>query len=334
MIKNIVIPLLIFVAAVVIGFWVRFYLHKFFKRQQQSGGWIHSSLLVESVWHPIILWFILLGAFGAIQFAKLSHSVKTVSGEALASVFVISIMWVAIDLSGNLIGFYTKGAKETQTLTSIAYSVARIVIISVGILVIFEIWGAPTLPLVIVICGGLIVVGIAFRNMFDNIIAGIEIAYGKQIEVGHFIRLDSGQTGYITQISWSRTIIRTPEGATLIIPNSKLMANAIVNYGANYVASSPDVIQNDAESFKPDKNVENLSDREREVLSLIGEGATNREIAEKLIISEHTVKSHLRSILNKLNLRNRQQAAVYAEREGLIVSTAAEPISQVGTDTL
>jgi len=67
--------------------------------------------------------------------------------------------------------------------------------------------------------------------------------------------------------------------------------------------------------------VDTLSDREREMLSLNERGVTNREIAEKLIISEHTVKSHLRSILNKLNIRNRQQAAVYAEREGLIAAT-------------
>jgi NarL family two-component system response regulator LiaR len=61
-----------------------------------------------------------------------------------------------------------------------------------------------------------------------------------------------------------------------------------------------------------------LSDREREVLGLVGKGATNREIAEKLIISEHTVKVHLRTILNKLNLQNRQQAAAYAAKEGLL----------------
>ena len=61
-----------------------------------------------------------------------------------------------------------------------------------------------------------------------------------------------------------------------------------------------------------------LSSRELKVLSLVGNGATNREIAEKLIISEHTVKSHLRSILSKLNIRNRQQAAAYAEHAGLI----------------
>ena len=71
-----------------------------------------------------------------------------------------------------------------------------------------------------------------------------------------------------------------------------------------------------------------LSEREREVLSLIGNGATNREIAERLIISENTVKSHLRSILNKLNIRNRQQAAVYAEREGLVSASASVKTDQ------
>jgi DNA-binding NarL/FixJ family response regulator len=62
-----------------------------------------------------------------------------------------------------------------------------------------------------------------------------------------------------------------------------------------------------------------LSEREREVLSLVGCGATNKEIAERLIITENTVKVHLRNILDKLDLRNRQQAAAFAAREGLIV---------------
>jgi DNA-binding NarL/FixJ family response regulator len=61
-----------------------------------------------------------------------------------------------------------------------------------------------------------------------------------------------------------------------------------------------------------------LSDREREVLSLVAYGSTNREIAEKLIVTENTVKVHLRHILEKLDLRNRQQAAAYAVRSGLV----------------
>jgi two-component system nitrate/nitrite response regulator NarL len=57
------------------------------------------------------------------------------------------------------------------------------------------------------------------------------------------------------------------------------------------------------------------------------EGATNREIAERLIVSEHTVKVHLRNILNKLNLRNRQQVAAYAVQEGLVTDLKSEDAS-------
>jgi len=67
-----------------------------------------------------------------------------------------------------------------------------------------------------------------------------------------------------------------------------------------------------------------LSDREREVLVLVGHGSTNREIAQELYISEHTVKVHLRTILNKLNLRNRQQAAAYAMKKGLVKDLPAQ----------
>jgi len=60
-----------------------------------------------------------------------------------------------------------------------------------------------------------------------------------------------------------------------------------------------------------------LTDREQEVLQLIADGMNNREIAEKLVISEKTVKSHVSNILNKLHLDDRTQAAIYALRHGL-----------------
>lgn len=55
-----------------------------------------------------------------------------------------------------------------------------------------------------------------------------------------------------------------------------------------------------------------LTPREQEVLQLIGQGSTNREIAQGLYISEGTVKTHVTHLLNRLNLRNRSQLAIYA----------------------
>jgi DNA-binding NarL/FixJ family response regulator len=66
-----------------------------------------------------------------------------------------------------------------------------------------------------------------------------------------------------------------------------------------------------------------LTDREREVLRLVADGATNREIGSQLYISENTVSFHMRNILAKLHLKNRAQAAAFAIRAGL--ADDAEP---------
>jgi NarL family two-component system response regulator LiaR len=61
-----------------------------------------------------------------------------------------------------------------------------------------------------------------------------------------------------------------------------------------------------------------LTDRETDVLKLIASGLTNNQIAEKLVISENTVKGHVSNILNKLHLADRTQAAVYAWQQGIV----------------
>lgn len=62
---------------------------------------------------------------------------------------------------------------------------------------------------------------------------------------------------------------------------------------------------------------EPLSPREQDVLQLVAEGLSNHEIGERLFLSENTIKKYIRNILDKLQLNNRVQAAVYAVRKGL-----------------
>ncbi len=62
---------------------------------------------------------------------------------------------------------------------------------------------------------------------------------------------------------------------------------------------------------------DDLTERERDVLRLVAQGMSNKEIGLELAISPHTAKAHLRHILDKLNLRSRSEAAVWAERNGL-----------------
>ncbi len=101
-------------------------------------------------------------------------------------------------------------------------------------------------------------------------------------------------------------------------PEDLAMAIRVVNKGNTYMGSgllekmlhkSPQ-----AKTVTPaiSNQLAELSPREREVLKLIAQGLNNREIAKKLYISEKTVKNHVTSILSKLNLRDRTQAALLA----------------------
>jgi DNA-binding NarL/FixJ family response regulator len=86
----------------------------------------------------------------------------------------------------------------------------------------------------------------------------------------------------------------------------------IINQGRTYLGSSAAqaLLSND----KSEDNVEELTKREDEVLQLIAKGLTNRQIAEKIIVSETTVKTHVSNILQKLRVDSRTQAALFVLR--------------------
>jgi NarL family two-component system response regulator LiaR len=67
-----------------------------------------------------------------------------------------------------------------------------------------------------------------------------------------------------------------------------------------------------------DAGLDQLTAREREVLALLGEGLTNKELAARLFVAEKTVKTHVSSVLSKLHLTDRTQAALFAVHHGLV----------------
>jgi NarL family two-component system response regulator LiaR len=133
-------------------------------------------------------------------------------------------------------------------------------------------------------------------------------SFGEEERVLPAIR--AGAQGYLLKDIPPRELVQAVRDAYLgrvqLHPDvaRKLMAVAVAKDQPHTVSAS-------------EISEEGLTEREKEVLSLIAEGRNNREIAEQLVISEKTVKTHVSNILNKLHLDDRTQAAIYALRHGL-----------------
>lgn len=125
-------------------------------------------------------------------------------------------------------------------------------------------------------------------DLFEAIKSGAEGFLPKDLEAGQFFALLEGVT----------------QGQPALTPS---LARKVLNEFAQ--PSAP----------RAEHTAEELTERERDVLELLVQGVTsNRELADRLIVSENTVKYHLRNILNKLHLQNRAQVIAYALRHGLV----------------
>lgn len=131
-----------------------------------------------------------------------------------------------------------------------------------------------------------------------------------------FEAIKAGAVGYLLKDTpaseLAATIRRVHAGESFIQP--KVATKLLMEFGRK---SSP--AQGDSEGIPPGElGPEQLSQREVDVLRLLAHGASNRDIAEQLVLAEGTVKNHVSSILMKLHANNRTQAANLARERGLI----------------
>jgi len=128
-----------------------------------------------------------------------------------------------------------------------------------------------------------------------------------------FASVKAGARGYLLKNAETAELIeairRVHAGEAVIAP--PLAVRLLEEFGALAEQATAT-----SESVEP--AVDKLTEREVEVLRLVAQGLGNKEIADRLNLSEHTVKSHLRHILDKLHLRSRAHAAAYAVRAGLV----------------
>jgi DNA-binding NarL/FixJ family response regulator len=121
--------------------------------------------------------------------------------------------------------------------------------------------------------------------------------------------LRAGASGFLLKRTPAAELVAA---VRVVAGGEALLAPSITRRLIDQFAKRPAVATHDASTLSE------LTEREREVLGLIAQGLSNAEIAERLVLSEGTVKTHIKHIFNKLELRDRAQAVILAYDAGLV----------------
>jgi small-conductance mechanosensitive channel len=191
--------------------------------------WQGDEIIVGALQGLVILWFSIGGIYAALAFLPLKPSIVVLVNKILIIVLILTATLVCAKIVGGLLKFH---GEKTSTIpsASLLINITRIVIFTIGILIILQSLGISITPLITALGVGGLAVALALQPTLSNLFAGIQIIASKQLEVGDYVELDTGQRGYVTDISWRNTKIREIPNNIVVVPNARLADAIVTNF--------------------------------------------------------------------------------------------------------
>ncbi|RAY16631.1 mechanosensitive ion channel family protein [Actinomadura craniellae] len=233
---RVAIAAVVVVAALLIGFVLRAVLRRLTHRAAGTR-WAWDDLIVRLVLDLVLVLTVAGSTWAAVRIIEFQHGVQDVIARVLWSLVVLAVSLAVARLAAGVVSSVTLARSGVAQSVSIFANITRTVVIVVGLLVLLQSQGVSVTPLLTALGVGGLAVALALQDTLANLFAGVHILASKTIEPGDFVRLSTGQQGYVVDINWRKTTIRELTDNLVIIPNAKF-ADAILT---NYNVPAPDM---------------------------------------------------------------------------------------------
>jgi len=189
-----------------------------------------DDAVVEAIARRVPFWSLLGGLYIAAGFWMLPGDLDHIVNRLIFIVAALSITVLVSDIAGRLIRAYGRAIDPTLSGTSLIENLVKIVVVAIGVLVILNGLGVSIAPILGALGVGGLAVALALQDTLGNLFAGFYMTLARQIRVGDYIRMDSGQEGYVVDVDWRSTRLRMLPNNMVIVPNAKLSQSIVVNY--------------------------------------------------------------------------------------------------------
>jgi small-conductance mechanosensitive channel len=201
-------------------------LRSWVKRTQSRGG----QVLTDALRGPSHIWIFILAVHFAIQSSELPSSVVMKAPDFLQVLFAISLTLMFMRVAGEMARHFGSHAPGALPVTSLTQNLAQIAVLAVGLLVILSDIGVKITPILTALGVGGLAVALALQDTLSNLFGGFWLSIAGQVRLGDYIKLNTGEEGYVSDIGWRSTVIRGLGNNMIIVPNAKLAQAIVTNY--------------------------------------------------------------------------------------------------------
>ncbi|MGV4985953.1 mechanosensitive ion channel family protein [Streptomyces sp. NRAIS4] len=202
------------------------WLAKHAKRTKWSG----DDVIVDAL-RSVVPWAAIAGgAAAAAAVLPLTRTVQHHTNQILEVWLILVVTLSAARVISGLVSSVTQSRSGVAGSATIFVNITRVLVLAIGFLVVLQTLGISIAPLLTALGVGGLAVALALQDTLANLFAGIHILASKTVQPGDYIRLGSGEEGYVVDINWRQTTVRQLSNNLVVIPNGQLAKANMTNF--------------------------------------------------------------------------------------------------------
>jgi small-conductance mechanosensitive channel len=216
-------------AGLIAGFLLRILL-RWLGGHAERTRWGGDDLLVNAL-RTVVPWVAIAGgASVGAAVLPFNSTVRRHVSQSLTVLVIIVVTLAAARVMAGLVRAVTQSRSGVAGSATIFVNITRVVVLAIGFLVGLQTLGISIAPLLTALGVGGLAVALALQDTLANLFAGVHILASKTVQPGDYIRLSSGEEGYVEDINWRQTAVRQLSNNLVIVPNGRLAQTNMTNY--------------------------------------------------------------------------------------------------------
>jgi small-conductance mechanosensitive channel len=228
--NQLLLPLGILSVSILAGLFVKNIFLKHVEHITRRTPWAGDEIVIAAIRRMTVVWFILGGAYIASFNLPLTEKIISHIQRIILALTILTVTASAADIIAGLVRIYTGRIQGNFPSTTIFTNLTKIIVFIFGFLIVLQALSIPITPLITAMGVGGLAVALALQDSLSNLFSGLQIIASRQLAPGDYVRLDTGEEGFVTDITWRNTTIRALPNNTIIVPNAKLAQAIITNY--------------------------------------------------------------------------------------------------------